>query len=270
MIVSTSARTNKKIEEKARRAAAELDCPFVKRNKRSVASLQADYDSDCLIVAKNRLEFYASDAEEPFFFHPNSASFRVKRLMRGEDDPFITASGLKPGMSLLDCTLGLASDSIAASFVIGPSGRVTGIEGNPVLAYMVKHGLNEWESSLRELGEAMKRIHVISGSYQQVLASLPDQSVDVVYFDPMFTKPILTSEGIAGLRKLAVQDELTQETIQEALRVAKQRIVLKDHYQSSRFSNLGFHQQIRPTSLFHFGTMEVGEKETAAGVTNKE
>lgn len=68
MIVSTSARTNKKIEEKARRAAAELDCPFVKRNKRSVASLQADYDSDCLIVAKNRLEFYASDAEEPFSF----------------------------------------------------------------------------------------------------------------------------------------------------------------------------------------------------------
>lgn len=270
MIVSTSARTNEKLEEKARQAAAELDCPFVKREKRSVASLQTDHNSDCLIVAKNRLEFYTRGAEEPFFFHPNSASFRVKRLIRGEEDPFIIAAGLKPGMSLLDCTLGLASDSIAASFVIGPAGQVTGIEGNPVLAYIVKQGLNEWESPLQELNEAMRRIQVTSGSYEKVLKSLPDQSVDVVYFDPMFTKPILSSEGIAGLRKLAVHNELTRETIQEARRVAKQRIVLKDHYQSSRFLELGFEQHVRPTSLFHFGTLETGGKEKAGSVTNKE
>ncbi|OCA92814.1 class I SAM-dependent methyltransferase [Pseudobacillus wudalianchiensis] len=270
MIVSTSARTNERLEEKARQAAVELGCPFVKRNKRSVASLQAEYGADCLIVAKSRLEFYASDANEPFFFHPNSASFRVKRLLRGEIDPFIEAAGLQPGMTLLDCTLGLASDSIAASYIAGAAGRVVGIEGNPVLAYIIKHGLSEWESPLSDLNEAMKRIHVVSGSYQNILRSLPNQSFDVVYFDPMFTKPILASEGIAGLRKLAVHDELIEETIQEACRVAKQRIVLKDHYQSSRFSELGFKQHIRPTSLFHFGTMEVEKKESGGSVTNKE
>ncbi|MFK2824145.1 class I SAM-dependent methyltransferase [Bacillus sp. B190/17] len=260
MIVSTSARTNDKLEEKARQIAAELGFSFIKRDKRSVASLQAQYGTGCLIVAKHRLEFHSVDGAEPFFFHPNSASFRVKRLMRGESDPFIDAARLQPGMSLLDCTLGLASDSITASFVTGPAGRVMGIEGNSVLAYIIKHGLTEWESPLQELNEPMKRIEVISGRYQNVLPGLPDQSVDVVYFDPMFTKPILSSKGIAGLRELAVHDELTREIVQEARRVAKQRVILKDHYQSKRFSELGFKQHVRPTSLFHFGTIEAADE----------
>lgn len=264
MIVTTSARTNEQLDEKAKKAAAELGCLFVKRNKRSVASLQAEYGMGCLIVAKNRLEFYSSEIAEPFFFHPNSASFRIKRLMRGEEDPFIAAARLEPGMSLLDCTLGLASDSIAASFVTGPAGQVTGIESHPVLSYIVKEGLIAWESPLPELNEAMKRIRVMNEDYHQVLARLPDQSFDVVYFDPMFTTPILSSEGIAGLRTLAAHGELTKAAVQEAVRIAKQRVVLKDHYQSNRFSKLGFNQHIRPSSLFHFGTIE------AAGLTNKE
>ncbi|GLY09732.1 class I SAM-dependent methyltransferase [Pseudobacillus badius] len=270
MIVSTSARTNKNLEEKAKKTADELGCRFVRREKRSIASLQAHYHSDCLIVAKSRLELYSRDAEEPFFFHPNSASFRVKRLMRGEEDPFIAAAGLRPGMSLLDCTLGLASDSVAASFVTGAAGRVTGVEGQPVLAYMVREGLKEWVSPLPELNAAMKRIEVVNEPYESVLARLPDQSFDIVYFDPMFAKPILTSEGIAGLRKLAIQNELTKDAVHEALRVAKHRVVLKDHYQSGRFAELGFAQQIRPASLFHFGTIEAEDKRRVDSVTNKE
>ncbi|KAB7708984.1 hypothetical protein F9802_02270 [Bacillus aerolatus] len=257
MIISTAARTNDVLDNRAKRAAEELQHPFVKRRKRSIASLHDMYGTDCLIVAKTRLEYYSFGSTEPFFFHPNSASFRIKRLIRGEEDPFIEAAGLQPGMSLLDCTLGLASDSIAASLIAGKEGTVVGIEGNPVLAYIVKHGLKEWKSPLPELNEAMERISVKQGHYQELLTGLPDKSFDVVYFDPMFTKPILSSEGIAGLRKLAVHDELTKETVQEALRVAKQRIVLKDHYQSRRFSELGFKQHIRPTSLFHYGTIEV-------------
>ena len=47
------------------------------------------YEQDVLVVGKNRLAIYPKGTEESFFFHPNSAMFRVKRLMRGENDPFV-------------------------------------------------------------------------------------------------------------------------------------------------------------------------------------
>ena len=49
--------------------------------------------------------------------------FRVKRLMRGEHDPFVQATQLESGMTVLDCTLGMASDSIVASYMVGESGK---------------------------------------------------------------------------------------------------------------------------------------------------
>lgn len=36
-------------------------------------------------------------------------------------------------MSFLDCSLGLGSDSIVASFIVGESGSVTGIEARQSL-----------------------------------------------------------------------------------------------------------------------------------------
>ncbi|KKB38523.1 class I SAM-dependent methyltransferase [Bacillus thermotolerans] len=257
MIVSTAARTNDKLNERAQSAAEQLQAPFVLRKKRSIAALQKAYNTGCLIVGKDRLEYYPFGSAEPFFFHPNSASFRVKRLMRGEVDPFIEAAGLERGMTLLDCTLGLASDSIAASCVVGQEGKVIGIEGNPVLAYIVEQGLKEWESPVAEMNEAMARISIRQGNYRDILPGLSDQSADVVYFDPMFTKAISASEGIAPLRHLAVYEELNETAIKEALRIARRRVVLKDHYQSPRFKRFGFKQQIRPASLFHFGIIEV-------------
>ncbi|WP_338749503.1 class I SAM-dependent methyltransferase [Bacillus sp. FJAT-52991] len=258
MIISTASRVNTPLEQKAKQAAEELGFPYIPRRKRSVAELQTQYESDCLIVAKERIELYPLHEREPFFFHPNSASFRVKRLMRKEEDPFVSAAKLTSGMSVLDCTLGLASDSIVASFVTGPTGHVTGIEGNLVLGYIVKQGLKEWPTPLPELKVAMEKIEVKMGRYQQVLSTFADRSFDVVYFDPMFTETVEASEGIAGLRHFAIYDELEKETLEQALRVAKQRVVLKDHFRSTRFERLGFKQQIRKTSAFHFGTIEVG------------
>ncbi|WP_100402520.1 class I SAM-dependent methyltransferase [Bacillus sp. FJAT-42315] len=257
MIISTASRVNTPLEQKAKQAAKELGFPYVARRKRSVADLQKQYESDCLIVKRERLELYPLHESEPFFFHPNSASFRVKRLMRGEEDPFVSAAKLESGMSVLDCTLGLASDSIVASFVTGPTGQVTGIEGNPVLGYIVKLGLKEWQAPLPELQAAMEKIEVQLGRYQQLLSTFADRSFDVVYFDPMFTETVEASEGIAGLRHFAIYDELEKETLEQAMRVAKQRVVLKDHFRSDRFERLGFEQHIRKTSAFHFGTIEV-------------
>ncbi|MBA2875891.1 class I SAM-dependent methyltransferase [Thermaerobacillus caldiproteolyticus] len=260
MIVTTAGRTNKEMIEKAKQIAAELRIPYVARRKMSVEELQKQQHDDVLVVGKKRLEMYSADGAPPFFFHPNSAMFRVKRVLRGESEPFLEATKLQKGMSFLDCTLGLAADSIVASVVVGESGNVTGVEGNRYIAYLVEQGLHQWDSGIAQMNEAMKRIRVVHADYRSFLSSLPDRSFDVVYFDPMFEHPIIESDGIQGIKSFAIYTELTEEVIREAKRVARQRVVLKDHWQSTRFQRFGFFVYVRKTAKFHFATIELTEE----------
>lgn len=256
MFVSTAGRTNEEMIEKARKIATELGLPFIPRDKRSVQSLQEISGDDCLVIGKNRLELYSYGETEPFFFHPNSAMFRIKRLLKGEKDPFIEVAQLKEGMSLFDCTLGLASDSIVASFVVGENGMIRGIEASQSLAYIVQVGLKKWDSGLLEMNKAMERIMVHHANSFAYLSEQPDGSVDCVYFDPMFEGPILESDGIKALGRFAIYDNLNEKIINEAIRVARKRIILKDHFRSERFEKYGFEVLRRKSAKFHFGVIE--------------
>jgi hypothetical protein len=256
MIVTTAGRTNDDMIRQAEQIAKALGSPYVPRIKRSVLQLMESVQDDCLVVGKNRLELYPHGEEEPFFFHPNSAMFRVKRLLKGERDPFLEASGIGEGMSLLDCTLGLGSDSIVASFAAGASGKVIGVEGNPFLAYIVAGGLTSWNSGLPSMDEAMRRVSVVQGEALAVMERMEGASIDCVYFDPMFEESILESDGIRGLTNFALNETLTKEMMEQALRIARKRIILKDHFRSSRFENFGFKVFTRKSAKFHFGVIE--------------
>lgn len=256
MFVTTAGRTNRQMIEKAVETAEKLRVDFIPRNKKSILHLQSILDSDCIVVGKERLELFGKGAEQPFFFHPNSAMFRIKRIMNHEHDPFADATRLSAGMSFLDCTLGLASDSIVASFLVGQSGRVTGVEGQAFLAFLVKMGLKTWDSGLSGMNEAMKRIQVENDNALNVLRNLPDESVDIVYFDPMFEERIFESDGIKILGKFAIYEDIQEEMIMEALRVSRRRVVLKDHFRSRRFEKFGFQVLRRKTAKFHFGWIE--------------
>lgn len=256
MIVTTAGRTNEEMVEKAQKTALELDSKYVTRKKQSVLAIMEAEQDDCIVVGKNRLELYPYGEEDPFFFHPNSSMFRIKRILKGERDPFLEAAQLRSGMSLLDCTLGLASDSIVASFAVGETGRVTGIEANPYLAYLVQKGLSQWDSGIADMDEAMRRITVIQNDSLNVLQQLEDNSYDCVYFDPMFEETILESDGIRGLTKFASVDGLSGDIVKEAYRVARRRIVLKDHFRSTRFEQYHFSVYRRKTAKFHFGVIE--------------
>ncbi|WP_442594349.1 class I SAM-dependent methyltransferase [Neobacillus sp. D3-1R] len=256
MFVTTAGRTNQVMIEQAKMIAEDLDVPFIDRKKRSVALMQKLQNDACMVVGKERLELFPFGEPEPFFFHPNSAMFRIKRLQRGEHDPFVDACQLKEGMSFLDCTLGLASDSIVASFSVGPKGKVIGLEAEKYLSYIVREGLKKWDAGISEMDEAMRQIEVIHAHCFDYMKSLPNNSVDVVYFDPMFEESILESDGIKALTHLAVYEKFQAEWMEEALRVSKCRVVLKDHYQSERFEQFGFLQLRRKTAKFHFGILE--------------
>jgi hypothetical protein len=256
VFVTTAGRTNEEMLAQARKIADELKVDFVPRKKRSVMAIQEIIQEDCLVVGKERLELYPFGEKEPFFFHPNSAMFRIKRLMKGESDPLIDAAKLEAGMSFLDCSLGLGSDSIVASFVAGKTGSIIGIEARQELAYLVKSGLKTWNSGYESINQAMDRIKVNEGYSLEFMKKHEDNSIDCVYFDPMFDESILESDGIRGLTHFAVYEGLSKETIAHAMRVARKRVILKDHYRSKRFEEFGFKVYRRKSAKFHFGVIE--------------
>lgn len=257
MFVTTAGRTNEKMIAEAQIVARDLKIPYIPRKKRSVETMQVLQKDDCIVVGKERLELYPYGDSQPFFFHPNSSMFRIKRLDMGETDPFVEACQLKRGSSLLDCTLGLASDSIVASFVVGNEGRVVGIEGNPFIAYVVQKGLHTWNTTFSEMNEALNRIAVVNQLSLDYLEQLPNDTFDCVYLDPMFEEKILESDGIKSLTKFALYEDMTEELINHAKRVAKDRIVLKDHYKSERFAKFGFDVLRRKTAKFHYGVLQI-------------
>lgn len=229
----------------------------MERSGLSINALRNKYKEDVIIVEKGRLTAIPDNSDNKLFFHPNLAMIRAKRMLRNETDPFIETAQLKEGMSMLDCTLGLASDSIIASLAVGSAGSVSGIEGSSLIYLLAKEGLATFSSGIQRFDQAMRRINVIKAEHYAYLRNAGTNSVDVVYFDPMFSTEINTSDGINSIRTRTVKNTLNINVIEEASRVARERIVLKDHWKSERFNELGFVQYKRKTALFHYGVLEV-------------
>ncbi|WP_239389561.1 class I SAM-dependent methyltransferase [Sporosarcina sp. ACRSM] len=256
MIITTGGRPDKHSEMLAMEAVKALDSPFVERNKRSVFRLQEEYRADVLVAGKNRFELYRLGMEEPFFFHPNSAAFRLKRLAKGERDPMVEAAALREGDSFLDCTLGLASDSIVASAVVGDSGKVLGIEADAAVAFITGRGLQSFSTNSEQLCNSMSRIAVIPSVAIDYLHTQPDASWDIVYIDPMFHRPIEESSNFTPLRKAGVHGMLSQAWMEQAMRVCKRRVVVKDRFDSHVFDRFQLIRKVRPNTKFHFGYLE--------------
>ncbi|MEK4969564.1 class I SAM-dependent methyltransferase [Cytobacillus sp. FSL R7-0696] len=256
MFVTTSARTNPDETNKAKQVAMTLNLPFLHRRKRTIKSMVNQYETNGIVVGKERMELYKVGEERPFFFHPSSAMFRLKRLQKGEHDPLIEICQLKAGSSFLDCTLGLASDSIVASYAVGETGKVIGLEASKVIAYFVGQGLKEWPNDNVIMKNSMERIEVVHDLAIDYLISVPDSSFECVYIDPMFETTIKESSNINALHSITYKGDLTDEMIIEAKRVSKERVVLKDHFRSERFQAFAFQQIKRKSAKFHYGVWE--------------
>lgn len=253
-IVTTAYRPTAATIAAAERIAEELDIQFIVRDKRSVDKMHTEEQADILVASKERLEFYPMGKTEPFFFHPNSAAFRTKRPL--ERDPLIEVSGLAPGDSFLDCTLGMASDAITVSQYIGSAGNVVGCESNPNIAYILKTGLSRYDV-MPHLTEAMRRVRVISSDAVDYLKTLDNNVFDVVYMDPMFTEEIKEASNFTSVRLSADMGQLTDEWMEEAKRVARKAVVLKAHFRSQDFERFGFERRVRPNTKFHYGVIKI-------------
>lgn len=238
-IVTTIRKPNSSTENLAEEISLKLGGKFIKRDDFSFDTLRKFYGvENILLVKKSSLSVVTSEGE--LFFHPNTAHLRIKNLRGGESDRLIDALKISSGSTILDCTLGLGSDAIVESFVTGATGKVVALEINPLIAEIVSHGLKNFSEDSTHILDAMRRINVINADYEVFLKNCAADSFDVVYFDPMFRRPIKKSSGLNPIRPLADTRPLTLEIIREAYRVAKFRVVMKEHSGSIEFERLGF------------------------------
>ena len=230
--VTTGSKNISAVREQAVAWAKELALPWLeRRGPLEAMCAQAALDA-LLVVTKQGPRVYLPHDGGLFFFHPSLSVLRVQRLARGGHDLMLNAMALSPGEQVLDCTLGLASDACVMAHALGESGRVCGLEASPLIALVVREGLKVCQTQDEQpdwLRTAAARVEVQTGRYEAVLAALPDRSYDVVYFDPLFVHPVAGSASMSPLRPLAQAGGVDDASLAQARRVARRRVVIKDH-----------------------------------------
>lgn len=188
------------------------------------------------ILAEKRLDFFiAACVKGPvlhsiygeFSYHPGMSVLRLQRLRQGQKDHFVKAMELHSGMRIFDGTLGLGSDAIIASHVVGTKGVVIGTEISLPLFFVVRYGLKHYVSGDERLTEAMRRIVPECCRAKDYLAVVPADSFDAAYFDPMFRRPVEGAVGMRSMRPYAFSSPLDREAVELALRAAP-KVVIKE------------------------------------------
>lgn len=258
MFVTTSYHPTPAELELAAGLARRLSCRLVERKQSSLPRLKrALGEQDVLVATTKGLRYFPSGAEEPFFFHPSSAQVRLKRLLHGHGDALLESAEVEPGDTVLDCTAGLGSEAILFSYAVGSQGRVTALESQPLVALLVELGLASYSSGFEPLDMAMRRVRLVQADHSDYLRSLPDNSVDVVYFDPMFRQTIEETSALGPLKGIANHNALSLEAVAEAKRVARRTVLMKENRESGEFARLGFQMLLRPNTKIAYGVIRL-------------
>lgn len=261
-VITSVRKLNADSQSRAQKLAEDWGMEYIPRWDQSIpamfSSLQLMYGSEVrlYVVSQKRVEVYMNSSNEPYFFHPNTAMFRAKHYVRFGEDPLVNACKIEQGDTIVDATLGLGSDAQLLSLAAGKSGRVIGLEASEEIARITSMGLAVYEDTFSPLIHAMRRIQVITCHHLEWLKQQPTEAVDVIYFDPMFEESVTKSDGISALKQLSIDEGFTKRVVEEAVRVAKKRVVMKDHFKSKRFEAFGFDRLRRKSSTVHYGVIE--------------
>ncbi|MFC3929054.1 class I SAM-dependent methyltransferase [Streptococcus caprae] len=245
--VTTSLRLTDDLRQQAKTIAKDLNIPYLERQKLSLTKLFLDWET-VLVLSKERLSLEQSSGQS-LFFHPDTAMLRIK----ASHDPLLNLIG-NESITILDCTMGLASDSL----VMASAGHeVTALESNHLIHYLVTYGLQHTQTALPKLNRAMRELVTLHSDSLTYLQAQPSKSVDIIYFDPMFSEKIAESANLSGLLGLANSSPLSKELFEQACRVARRKIILKAHFRDQTFEELGLTRVIRPNQKFHYGYLDL-------------
>ncbi len=227
--VTTSTHPPPTLETQAKSLAVELTAPYIARLGRGLSELATSAQaSRLLIVGTDRLRLRDTATGTEYFYHPNMFQIRAAGALRGEPDHFLQATELRPGESLLDCTLGFASEAALAALTVGETGSVVGLESNRDLALITRLGLQSFHLQRPAMEAALRRVQVAASDYRDTLHACEARSFDVVYFDPFFPERLAGSEAsVSPLFVFGNQTPLDPEAVREARRVARRSVVIK-------------------------------------------
>ena len=110
-------------------------------------------------------------------------------------------------------------DARVAARLVGPKGRLVGLEASLPLAMLAAEGLRREPEEPRSA-----RIEVYRADCRTYLGALPSGSFDVVLFDPMFSRERRAQPSFALLRRLASPTRLDASTLAAARRARRRRI----------------------------------------------
>lgn len=222
----------------AERLAGELGIPYIERNNKGIPYLMEQHQLDCLMVEEEDFLTVHWPDGETLSFHPNMAVHRIRQLKSGEPEILTRVSGISTGESFLDCTMGFGADAIVASCAVGKEGSVVSLESSDLIYATTTYGLQHWPTGNKVLAEAMQRVKTVHIDYLTYLRTCEENSYDIVYFDPMFEKPVYQSENLAPLRREANATPLVLEAIELAKKVAGRLIVVK--HRANTLTNIPF------------------------------
>ena len=241
MIITTSLRENEELIARAQALALDLGADYQPRRKLSLAKCLERFGPFYLLY-KDRLSFINADASE--FTAPH--------------DALVSLLGKSP-KTILDTTMGLASDSLVMAAV---GNQVIALESQDVIFQVVSRGLASYQTDDKQLEKAMSSIKAIKSDSLSFLKAQADNSFDIIYADPMFSETIKESENLEAIKPLANGSRLTEEWLNEAKRVAREKIIIKAHFRDTVFEELGFERQVRPNQKLHYGVLELIDRES--------
>lgn len=256
-VITTARKAAAILQHEAQRIGATWNILYIPRKNLSLEALLAAH-GQVLVLDSQGLSCHTKQGR--LFFHPNMAAVRLRQAMSGQEDKMLAAMELKPGDKVLDCTAGLCSDSLVAAWRVGDNGTVTALENSLPIYLVVLHGLRCYRGPKR-FGQLPGRIDLRLANFREFLARQPDASFDVVYFDPMFDVPVHQASSMAPLRPLATYIPLAPGDIEQARRVARKRVVVKQR-NFFPFAALGLEQVVgSPNRKIAYGVLTVKAKE---------
>lgn len=260
IVITTARKVSAELENRAGHWHDLLGAPIVARDGRSLEVLCRDEGARGVLVIQAERETYYEPANGvELFFHPNLASVRIKNLLKGDPDHMVAAMELGPGDHVLDCTMGRGADAIICTHVVGETGRVVAIEKVPVIAHLTIEGLRDRHYVSDAFTALMRRVDARCADYNEFLPTCEDDSFDVVYFDPIFHDPVELSQSMAPVRAVGETAGLTRRAAQEALRVARRAVVIKQRKGTGLWEELGVEEILRGAqSRVEYGVLRPG------------
>ena len=134
----------------------------------------------------------------------------------------------QPPISVLDCTCGFGADAAVASFGLPAGSRADALEVTPLLEAVTAWGFSHFVHKKDDVTAALRRISLRRGDYRDYLLSDEGPVYDVLYFDPMFQRPVEASCQFQPVRAIMEHAGLTKELIERALVKARRRVVIKE------------------------------------------